>query len=128
MFLFRVVSGFGLTRDDYGRYYFNRKLKYVRLPVVDPKDCSDSLTKLRSEGTSAVPQESTNMFCAGYPDGGQDSCEGDSGGPFAVQSQDHYWAAGIVSWGVGCASPGRYGFYTRVSNYVAWIQKTMKEN
>uniref|UniRef100_A0A8C6WHF9 Vitamin K-dependent protein C n=1 Tax=Neogobius melanostomus TaxID=47308 RepID=A0A8C6WHF9_9GOBI len=122
-----VVSGFGLTNTAYGDRHLSMKLKYVHLPVVDPRTCSKSLDIIRRT-KSDVPEESHNMFCAGLPDGKKDSCQGDSGGPFALWSNDHYWAAGIVSWGYGCAKAGTYGFYTRVSNYVDWIHKTMNEN
>uniref|UniRef100_A0A8C6WYA4 trypsin n=1 Tax=Neogobius melanostomus TaxID=47308 RepID=A0A8C6WYA4_9GOBI len=108
-------------------YTLSKKLQYVHLPVVDPRACSKSLDIIRRT-MSDVPEESHNMFCAGFPDGKKDSCQGDVGGPFALWSNDHYWAAGIMSWGVGCAEAGRYGFHTRVSNYVDWIHKTMKEN
>uniref|UniRef100_A0A8C6UYS6 trypsin n=1 Tax=Neogobius melanostomus TaxID=47308 RepID=A0A8C6UYS6_9GOBI len=110
-----------------GGYTLSKKLQYVHLPVVDPRACSKSLDIIRRT-MSDVPEESHNMFCAGFPDGKKDSCQGDVGGPFALWSNDHYWAAGIMSWGVGCAEAGRYGFHTRVSNYVDWIHKTMKEN
>ena len=55
------------------------------------------------------------MFCAGYPEGGIDSCIDDSGGPFVVDGR----LAGIVSWGIGCARPGTPGVYTRVTTYLS---------
>ncbi|KAI4787378.1 hypothetical protein KUCAC02_036503 [Chaenocephalus aceratus] len=62
-----------------------------------------------------------NMFCAGYIEGRQDSCKGDSGGPLVTQYHRTTFLLGIVSWGRGCARPGNYGIYTRVSNFLPWI-------
>ncbi|XP_056287219.1 coagulation factor VII-like isoform X1 [Pseudoliparis swirei] len=62
-----------------------------------------------------------NMFCAGYIEGREDSCKGDSGGPLVTKYKKTAFLLGIVSWGKGCAQPGNYGIYTRVSNYLDWI-------
>jgi hypothetical protein len=35
----------------------------------------------------------------------------------------HYTIDGIISYGEQCASPMKPGIYTRVSNYIDWIQK-----
>lgn len=63
-----------------------------------------------------------NMICAGVRTGGQDSCQGDSGGPLTYNTTTSPKLAGIVSWGEGCARTDRVGIYTRVANYVDWIQ------
>lgn len=44
----------------------------------------------------------------------------DSGGPLVT---DGNVLIGVVSTGVGCARPGLPGIYTKVSEYVDWIQK-----
>ncbi len=68
------------------------------------------------------------MFCAGLPEGGKDSCLGDSGGPFVLRENGQYWAAGIVSWGVDCGQQGTYRVFTKVANYLDWIDQTIQEN
>ena len=67
----------------------------------------------------------TNVVCAGYAEGGKDSCEGDSGGPLMVWSDEQAaWVlAGVVSNGIRCAEPNLPGIYVRVSEYVDWINK-----
>ncbi|XP_076592575.1 complement C1r-A subcomponent-like [Chaetodon auriga] len=121
-----LVSGFGLTEIDKRRILTN-KLKYVQLPVVDQETCTDSITVARKTKDS-VPNLTNNMFCAGVPEGGKDSCQGDSGGPFTLSDDGRFWAAGIVSWGVDCGRQGTYGVYTKVTNYLNWINQTMQEN
>lgn len=59
-----------------------------------------------------------NMICAGSFFGGKDSCQGDSGGPLICNGK----LQGIVSWGIGCAYSYYPGVYTKVANYVSWIQ------
>lgn len=120
------MSGFGVTIENNRRILTNQ-LKYVYLPVVDQQTCRDSISLARRRRNN-IPDLTNNMFCAGLPEGGKDSCQGDSGGPFTLTKDGRHWAAGIVSWGVECGGKGTYGVYTRVANYLNWIQNTMQEN
>lgn len=121
-----TVSGFGLT-NDHGRNILTNTLKYVQLPVVDQEICRASIAEERSRN-ARTPKLSDNMFCAGFPEGGRDSCQGDSGSPFTMSDNNRYWAAGIVSWGIHCGRERTYGVYTNIGNYLSWINKTMNEN
>lgn len=84
-------------------------LRKVSVPVISRATCQSQY------GTSAV---TTNMFCAGLTAGGKDSCSGDSGGPIVDSSKV---LQGLVSWGNGCAEANYAGVYTRVGQFVSWI-------
>jgi len=87
-------------------------LQQVTVPIVSNDECDDVYSNLTA-----------NMICAGRDMGGQDSCQGDSGGPLLVPDAagGTFRQSGIVSFGIGCARPGLFGVYTRVSRYVDWI-------
>lgn len=89
----------------------------------------DEATKAFASGMS--DPLTGNMLCAGVPEGGRDSCYGDSGGPLFVEGPNGPVEVGIVSWGAGpedadaaCGFANAYGVYTRVANYRDWIAKT----
>ena len=58
-----------------------------------------------------------NMICAGVSGGGKDACQGDSGGALVCDGQ----AAGIVSWGVGCALADYPGVYSNVATLRSFV-------
>jgi hypothetical protein len=88
-------------------------LQEVSLPVVSNATCGAVLS---------IPITS-GMICAGYAAGGKDACKGDSGGPLVVPNKGSWKQVGLVSFGDGCAHPNKYGVYTRVSAYRAWIEQ-----
>lgn len=81
--------------------------------------------KPRSVCSAALSEAITDSahLCAGWDEGGHDSCQGDSGGPIAVlDDKGCPVVVGLTSFGQGCGRPGKYGVYTRVSQYRDWIQ------
>merc|ERR1711915_198579 len=102
------MGGWGTTSSGGTQPQIARE---VTVPIRTQSEC-------QSAYGNAVNQ---NMICAGVPEGGKDSCQGDSGGPLTVDNGGKHYLAGIVSWGTGCGSPGKYGVYTDVPNYIDWI-------
>jgi secreted trypsin-like serine protease len=78
---------------------------------------------------------SANMLCSGTYEGGKTACQGDSGGPLVVPLDDgSYVQAGVVSWGLSsateqrCAEDALFSAYTRVSNFLPWLEQTISAN
>lgn len=104
------VTGWGQLKEGGPQPKF---LQEIRVPIVPQASC-------RSSTSFNV---SNNMFCAGYTQEiVGDACKGDSGGPFVAVHEDRWYLLGIVSWGEGCGRSGKYGFYTKVINYLDWIK------
>lgn len=95
-------------------------LLWANVPVVATAECN----KPESYGGRILP----GMLCAGYREGGLDACQGDSGGPLTTKLSGVPTLVGVVSWGEGCARELKYGVYTEVSLYRAWIDGVMAGN
>ncbi|XP_069849489.1 transmembrane protease serine 9-like [Dipodomys merriami] len=73
-------------------------------------------------------QISSRMLCAGFAQGGVDSCSGDAGGPLACREPSGRWVlTGVTSWGYGCGRPHFPGVYTRVAAVRGWIAQNIQE-
>ncbi len=88
-----------------------KRLQEVTVPVISNNECRQRM------GNGVTD----NMLCAGYREGGKDSCNGDSGGPLMVYRDGQYSQVGLVSFGIGCAQPNRYGVYARITAALPWI-------
>ncbi|CAB1422597.1 unnamed protein product [Pleuronectes platessa] len=104
--------------SGWGKMAFNgvvaTKLRRLEVPYVERTECK----------ASSQYRITRFMFCAGFKSENKDSCQGDSGGPHTSKYKGTRFLTGIVSWGEGCAKRGKYGVYTRVSQYYAWISET----
>ncbi|CAH7454578.1 Klk1b5 [Phodopus roborovskii] len=65
------------------------------------------------------------MLCAGDLEEGKDTCVGDSGGPLICDGI----LQGVTSWGPApCGKPEKPGIYTKVIDFVPWINEVIKQN
>lgn len=104
-----TVIGWGAL-DPYGRRYPSH-LMQADVPIVSHEVCNLAYDGIITE----------YEMCAGYDAGGIDSCTGDSGGPMMVYIDDQWQLVGITAWGEGCAEPGYYGVYTKITAVSDWI-------
>ncbi|XP_061015026.1 mast cell protease 1A-like [Dama dama] len=86
-------------------------LQEVELEVQRAKKCASRYKYYRTN----------TQICAGDPGERKSSFKGDSGGPLVCNGV----AQGIVSYGKEDGSPP--GIFTRISSFLPWIQKTMKQ-
>lgn len=99
-----TVLGWGRTSESGDR---TTKLRSASVPMRADRDCANAYRDY-------VPEE---MACAGYREGGIDACQGDSGGPLVSGGK----LIGVVSWGEGCARPGKPGVYTQVATFAGQL-------
>lgn len=114
-----IVTGWGYT-EYLGRV--NNWLMKATLDVFPFHECSPKYPQERGLKKGLNQQQ---HFCAGSWTELKDACEGDSGGPLQVFHSVYcmYKILGVTSFGKGCAiAKGLPGVYTRVANYIDWIE------
>ena len=105
-------SGQALTITGWGKTETGRPSSILRVaspPLVSREKCNSPASY-----DGAITD---TMICAGTDQGGLNSCQGDSGGPGVLDGK----LVGIVSWGIGCGKPYKYGVYANVAKLSGWI-------
>ncbi|CAH8575606.1 unnamed protein product [Heterobilharzia americana] len=97
-------------------------LKHVSVPIVPNDQCTMNYATLRNGPNPIDVTIESNVICAGLSEGGRDACQFDSGGPLMCKADNQWVVSGIISFGYGCGRAGYPGVYTRVSDYITWIQ------
>uniref|UniRef100_A0A8C4HB75 Coagulation factor VIIi n=1 Tax=Dicentrarchus labrax TaxID=13489 RepID=A0A8C4HB75_DICLA len=90
-------------------------LRKLSVPIIQNSQCSHR----------AQFNFTHNMLCAGYLEGGQQSCRGDDGSPLVTLYGSTHFLTGVVGWGRGCSHPGYYGVYANMANFVEWVRGIM---
>nr|XP_019554103.2 serine protease snake-like [Aedes albopictus] len=120
-----------LTAIGWGQLGYNgdqpSELHQVDIPSIPNWDCNRMMAfpRTRRLKYGVLPSQ----LCAGELTGGKDTCEGDSGGPLHVASEDpkcSYDVVGITSIGGICGTARKPGLYTRVSYYREWIESVIQ--
>ncbi|XP_056156165.1 hepatocyte growth factor activator [Lampris incognitus] len=109
-----AISGWGHTHEKANGY---STLQEAGVRLVPHSTC----TKPEVYGNHVT----SDMICAGSSQCA-DACQGDSGGPLACAKGDVSFLYGIISWGEGCGRVGKPGVYTKVGNYIDWINSVVK--
>lgn len=110
-----VVTGWGYRSETRRNRTF--VLSFIKVPLVSHGECIRVMHNRVSQ----------NMLCAGILGDPRDACEGDSGGPMVAAFHDTWFLVGLVSWGEGCGRLHNYGIYTKVSRYLDWIHRHIRE-
>jgi len=116
-----IASGWG--RQEYFDENGSDILLKVTLDLFSNEECGVSFPKNSRTLKNGIADES--QVCAGSKTERKDTCQGDSGGPLQIYHPSEYCMysiVGVTSFGKGCGS-NIPGVYTRVSNYLDWIEE-----
>ncbi|XP_066924875.1 chymotrypsin-C-like [Clytia hemisphaerica] len=116
------ITGWGKTDGS----YLGEKSEVLmegQLPLMTNKKCA---VKNRFKGKPLINH---NMMCGGSEGNILSTCQGDSGGPYVcMNASKRFVLQGVVSFGHDeCKTSKLFPTFTRVSQYVDWIYKTMDE-
>jgi secreted trypsin-like serine protease len=109
-----TVAGFGTTSESSSTP--PAQMRFAKVPITTDQYCAKAYPSGLSEAADDGTFDAATMLCAGYPQGGTDTCEGDSGGPLlAPRKGGGVRLVGATSFGNGCARAGKPGVYARVA-------------
>ncbi|XP_076441683.1 neurotrypsin-like [Babylonia areolata] len=110
-----LISGWGETGSTSG---YTNTLRMATVPLLGFNVC-----QYLYKGSLTI-----RMLCAGFTEGGVDTCQGDSGGPLVCNIDGVYTVLGVTSWGFGCARPNAPGIYARTSEFLQWIEDSIRHH
>jgi len=132
-----VVAGWGANYQGQKTAY-DEELFYIKIKKMSYKECKNRLARLKhSDGYTYDSLLHKGVLCTRQGKL-RDACQGDSGGPLYHITPDKKqkgkenlgpWnlLVGIVSWGAGCAKPGRPAMYVDVHYFNDWIKSAFKK-
>ncbi|XP_039764223.1 phenoloxidase-activating enzyme-like isoform X2 [Pararge aegeria] len=110
------VAGWGAVSEI--RPFSEIKL-YTSLPYVSHKRCQSDFNTLQG---SLIWEK---QICAGG-ELDKDTCKGDSGGPLMYENENVHEVIGVVSFGLLQCGIKKPSVYTKVYEYLSWINDNIK--
>jgi len=104
------IIGWGSTAQGQGT---TTALREAAVPLTSTSSCNAAYNSVQRITIG------DDQVCGG--NGDVDTCTGDSGGPLMIRQNGRWFVIGITSFGVGCANEDFPGVYTRVDNFMNWI-------
>ncbi|XP_070501542.1 serine protease persephone-like [Chironomus tepperi] len=122
-----IITGFGIIEVQ-----TRQKSTWMMKAFLRELPLDECRAKYLPTGLSKIPDNLriTQMCATGAtPDGSSiDACQGDSGGPLQIKetvlADPFYTIVGVTSFGASCGS-SIPGVYTRVSEYLDWIEQVV---
>jgi trypsin len=109
-----TIAGFGTTSES--AVAPPARMHYAHVPFTSSAYCAEKYPFGPDEVQNDGYYDPRTMVCAGYPQGGTDTCEGDSGGPLLSPLPDGSpGLVAVTSFGNGCAKAGHPGVYDLVA-------------
>nr|XP_039265791.1 A disintegrin and metalloproteinase with thrombospondin motifs gon-1-like [Styela clava] len=116
-----VVTGWGATAKNGSKESIPDVLQEVDVNIFSDEACRKMHHTPGPDGSYTK-----SHFCAGHLEGKKDTCGGDSGGPLMCEENGEYIVHGITSSGPAeCGKKNKPGIYTRVSDFITWIGRTI---
>ena len=112
------------STSGWGRSNLSRPIPPEILQTIDLKITPN---KVCHEEYKAIKNVTDGMICAGGQEAGKGICSGDSGGPLVCKLDNQWVQVGITSWTKPCAHLNFPTVYTRVGEYLDWINKNIAE-
>lgn len=123
-----IITGWGKTTNN--RFQHRNKTVFcdagscklqelLDLPILNRTACN-----ARFNGQVNLTHR---QICAGGLQDGSDTCNGDSGGPLVVSERqtEAKFQIGLVSFGTSQCGIGYPGVYTKIVEYLGWIQEVI---
>ena len=109
-----TVAGFGMTSED--AESGPEQMHSTTVPVTTDEYCAAAYPDGVGSSATASAFDARTMVCAGYPEGGRDTCGGDSGGPLlGTLRGGGLRLVAATSFGDGCGRKGKPGVYARLA-------------